>query len=70
MVEEQVQPEIPISNLQQNLSANKGESRPKFEQEFLHMIDQRLLDFAFFSGVGGAKKVEKVGVFEDLRSHV
>jgi len=42
----------------------------EFQEEFLDVIDERLLDLGLASGIGGAEEVEGVGVFEKLGGHV
>jgi hypothetical protein len=44
-------------------------SGAQLDREALDVIDQRLLNLALATGIGGAEEIEEVGVLEDLSSH-
>ena len=70
MVEEKVERVVFTAHFQAHLPPHKGKARAQFEQEFLDVGHQRLFYLGLAARVSGAEKVEQVGVFEQLCSHV
>ena len=70
MVEEQIQIEILVTHFEVDLPPDESEARAEFQEKALHMVHQCLFYLTFSPWVSRAEKVEKVRVFENLRSQV
>jgi hypothetical protein len=70
VVKEQVDVEVAAGKFKVHLPPDERKTAAQFDQEALDVVDQRLLDLALTSRVGGAEKNEEVGIFEYLLRHV
>jgi len=70
MVEKEVEVEIRVANLEMNLASDKRKTGSQLQKELLDVVNEGLLDLGFAAGIGGAEKIEKVGVFENLDGEV
>jgi len=52
------------------LPPDEGEAGAEFEEEFLDVIDEGLLQLGLAAGIGGAEEIEEVRIFEKLGGHV
>ncbi len=65
VVEEEVEVEVAFADFQAVLAANEGEATPKFEQEFLDVLEQAGLQFALVEGFFQSEEIKEVGIFEE-----
>jgi hypothetical protein len=70
MVEKEVEVEILITDLEMHLPSDKCETGSQLQKKLLDVVDEGLLELGLSAGIGGAEKVEQLGVFENLGGEV